>query len=99
MAEFDRMLNNFTVELKTVVAMALGDHVQMLSHWLRAVGDEKPERALKLWMELSEIVLPKMQRMEHTGKNGDVIAIEHSQSDEEVLQKFLDGCVTINPQK
>lgn len=89
LTEIENLLNSFSVELKTVVARALGDNSGELSEWLKDIGRQRPERALKLWIELSEIVLPKMSRMEHTGAGGGSIDVKHSKSDEELLAMFM----------
>jgi hypothetical protein len=42
-----------------------------MSMWIQQIAADNPEKAFKLMLEMSEFVLPKLNRTELTGNNGD----------------------------
>ena len=47
------------------------DNLLNMSQWIQQIAADNPEKAFKLMLEMSEFVLPKLNRTELTGNNGD----------------------------
>ena len=47
----------------------------------KAESQEGAKAALQVYVQLLDFVLPKLQRVEHTGKDGDSLKIEHILND------------------
>ena len=47
------------------------DNLLNMSMWIQLIAADNPEKAFKLMLEMSEFVLPKLNRTELTGNNGD----------------------------
>ena len=47
------------------------DNLTNMSIWIQQIAADNPEKAFKLMLEMSEFVLPKLNRTELTGSNGD----------------------------
>ena len=47
------------------------DNLLNMSMWIQQIAADNPEKAFKLMLEMSEFVLPKLNRTELTGNNGD----------------------------
>ena len=68
--------NKATVEFRATVTALLSDNAPNVAVWLGQVaeghGDAKPDpgRALDLLAKLAEYAAPKLNRTEHTGKDG-----------------------------
>jgi len=43
----------------------------------RIDSENGPKDAFNCYLQLADFVLPKLQRVEHTGKDGDSLSIEH----------------------
>ena len=46
-------------------------NLENMSEWLTRIAETHPERAFKLMLEMSEFIIPKINRTELTGQNGD----------------------------
>lgn len=75
------------------------DNLQNMSLWIQQIAADNPEKAFKLMLEMSEFVLPKLNRTELTGQNGDDLfanlKFEFGPSVKERLNS-LDGIETID---
>ena len=47
------------------------DNLTNMSLWIQRIAADNPEKAFKLMLEMSEFVLPKLNRTELTGSNGE----------------------------
>ena len=47
------------------------DNLLNMSMWIQQIAADNPEKAFKLMLEMSEFVLPKLNRTELTVNNGD----------------------------
>lgn len=74
--------NKATVEFRETVTKLLSDNASNVAVWLAQVaeghGEVKPDpaKALDLMAKLAEYAAPKLNRTEHTGKDGGTI--DHS---------------------
>ena len=71
--------NKSTKEFRETVTQLLSDNAENVALWLHRVaegeGDVKPDpaKALDLLAKLAEYAAPKLNRTEHTGKDGAAI--------------------------
>jgi len=47
------------------------DNLVNMSQWIQQIAADNPEKAFKLMLEMSEFVLPKLNRTELTGSDGE----------------------------
>lgn len=77
--------NKATAKAREAIAMLADGNADRLQGWLDDIAaDEKqgPAVAFKLFMDVLEYHVPKLARIEHTGKNGGPVVIAASPLDE-----------------
>lgn len=80
--------NKVTAEFRQTVQKVLDDNASNVGKWLTMVaegdGENKPDpaKALDLLAKLAEYAAPKLNRTEHTGKDGGPVVIAASPLDE-----------------
>jgi hypothetical protein len=50
--------------------MLIESNLDNLTGWLEKIAEKDPEKAIKIINDLSEYVIPKLARSEHTGSEG-----------------------------
>ena len=92
--------NKNTQEVREAYQNLVEMNLENMSTWLAAVAADSPEKAFDLVIKLSEFVLPKISRMELTGKDGsDVfenLKFEFGPSVSDRMDS-IDGIETIEP--
>jgi hypothetical protein len=68
--------NKVTTDIRRAFERLVEGKLDELSDWLRIVGNEDPEKALKLIISLAEFTVPKLSRTEVTGEEGKAIKTE-----------------------
>lgn len=63
--------NKATAEAREAFKKLLDKNTPQMQKWLDQVAMEDPAKAMDLVLKLAEYVLPKLQRQELTGKDGD----------------------------
>ena len=58
-----------TKDIKEAYKMLLEMNLVNLTDWMQSVANKDPERAIKIMIELSEYVIPKLQRTEVKNEN------------------------------
>lgn len=80
--------NKATIEFRQTVQKVLEDNASNVGKWLSMVaegyGENKPDpaKALDLLSKLAEYAAPKLNRTEHTGKDGGPVVIAATPLDE-----------------
>lgn len=62
--------NKATKDIKEAYQQLIENNLDNLTAWLEKVAAKDPEKAIKIINDLSEYVIPKLARSEHTGKDG-----------------------------
>jgi len=60
--------NKATADVRQAIAEFASANVHRMSEWLDSIDD--PARAMDLYLRAIEYHIPKLQRSEHTGKDG-----------------------------
>jgi hypothetical protein len=68
--------NKTTRDIKEAYKMLIENNLDNLTNWLIQVAKKDPAKAIYIISDLSEYVIPKLARQEHTGKDGDPIQSE-----------------------
>jgi len=63
--------NKNTQLIREAYQMLTENNLENMSMWLAQIAADNPEKAFKLMLELSEYVLPKLNRTEITGAGGE----------------------------
>tara|TARA_R110000772_G_scaffold32192_4_gene79030 strand:- start:654 stop:1034 length:381 start_codon:yes stop_codon:yes gene_type:complete len=63
--------NKNTALIREAYQKLTEDNLLNMSLWIQQIAADNPEKAFKLMLEMSEFVLPKLNRTELTGNNGD----------------------------
>jgi len=63
--------NKNTQQIREAYQMLTEANLENMSLWIQQIAADNPEKAFKLMLEMSEFVLPKLQRTELTGSNGE----------------------------
>ena len=86
--------NKNTNEVRKAYQNLVEMNLENMSTWIQQVAAESPEKAFDLMIKLSEFVLPKLQRTELTGQNGEDLfkdmRFEFGPSVEERLNEFIE---------
>lgn len=80
--------NKATEEGRRAIAEFVDGNAHRLVEWLDRMAAEDPEAAFKAFMSVVEYHIPKLQRSEVTGKDGEAIKHEHDIS--KILEE-IDG--------
>lgn len=62
--------NKVTRDIRESFKNLVENNLDNMTKWLERVALNEPEKALKIVADLSEYILPKLQRTELTGKDG-----------------------------
>lgn len=62
--------NKATRDIKEAYRQLIENNLGNLTTWLKRIAEKDPEKAIKIIAELSEFVVPKLARSEHTGADG-----------------------------
>jgi hypothetical protein len=62
--------NKATRDIKEAYRMLIEQNLDNLTGWLETIAAKDPEKAMKMLSDLSEYVIPKLARSEHTGADG-----------------------------
>jgi hypothetical protein len=68
--------NKATKDIKEAYKLLIENNLENLSGWLQKIAVNNPEKAIYIIADLSEFVIPKLARQEHTGANGEAIKID-----------------------
>lgn len=61
-------------KVREAFAQLLDNNVDKLEEWLHALAKKNPEKALDIWVRISERFVPMLSRTEITGKDGEAFA-------------------------
>ena len=67
--------NRSTTELREAITRIIDANLPNYMKWLEQIAEEDPAKAIALLNSMSEYALPKLQRTEHTGEDGNPIEI------------------------
>lgn len=83
--------NRSTTMAREAIARFVDDNSEKLQSWLEQIAEENPQAAFECFMKVVEYHVPKLNRTEVTGKDGDPMKMEHSmaESDKEIIQRFM----------
>ena len=73
--------NKATKAAREVIQRVLDDNAGNAKTWLQQVAAKDPKGALLCYIALLEFGVPKLQRVELTGKNGGPVQIDPAQAD------------------
>lgn len=59
--------NKANREIREVISSLVNNRADNLPDWLDRIAKDDPARALELYLKMTEYVLPKLSRTEHTG--------------------------------
>jgi len=59
-------VNKATRDIKEAYRQLIEDNLDNLKTWLEKIAEDNPERAIRILSELSEYVIPKLARTDHT---------------------------------
>lgn len=62
--------NKTTKHIREAYQKLTEDNLENMTLWLTRVAEENPERAMDLMLKLSEYIIPKLNRTEVTGQDG-----------------------------
>lgn len=62
--------NKTTRDIKEAYRLLIENNLDNLTGWLEQIAAKDPEKAIKIINDLSEYVIPKLARSEHTGADG-----------------------------
>lgn len=65
--------NKATRDAREAIAAFVEGNVKRLNGWLDQIAKNDPEAAFKAFMSVVEYHIPKLERREHTGKDGEEI--------------------------
>ena len=68
--------NKATKDIKEAYKKLIENNLENLTTWLQKIAVNNPEKAIYIIADLSEFVIPKLARQEHTGKDGEPIKTE-----------------------
>lgn len=63
-------VNQTTKDIKAAYKQLIEDNLDNLTAWLEKIAEKDPEKAIRIISDLSEYVIPKLARSEHTGADG-----------------------------
>ena len=63
--------NKKTQAIREAYQKLTEDNLENMSTWIQQIAADDPAKAMDLMIKLSEYVLPKLQRTEVTGANGE----------------------------
>jgi hypothetical protein len=63
-------LNKTTRDIKEAYRMLIESNLDNLTAWVEKIAEKDPEKAIRILSDLSEYVIPKLARSEHTGSEG-----------------------------
>lgn len=67
--------NKATKDIKEAYRMLIENNLDNLTDWLNQIAKKDPAKAVYILVDLSEFVIPKLARQEHTGDKGKPIEI------------------------
>ena len=62
--------NKATKDIKEAYQQLIENNLDNLTVWLKQIAAKDPEKAIRIISDLSEYVIPKLARREHTGEDG-----------------------------
>lgn len=65
--------NKVTKDIREAYKLLIEANLPNLTKWLERIAMKDPERAIRILADLSEYVIPKLARTEHTGEGGKPI--------------------------
>lgn len=77
-------------DIREAIRLALIDSTKDLQGWLRDVGKDNPARALTIYKELTEFIVPKIQRTDGSKDKVTPIQIVYESIDNYKLRKAED---------
>ena len=61
-------------KVREAFAQLLDNNIDQLEGWLHALAKKNPEKALDIWVRISERFVPMLSRTEITGKDGEAFS-------------------------
>ena len=62
--------NKATRDIKEAYRQLIEKNLDNLTKWIEQIAAKDPEKAIRILADLSEYVVPKLARQEHTGADG-----------------------------
>lgn len=70
--------NKATADVRAAIALIAERNIKKLESWLTRVAEDDPAKAADILLRAIEYHIPKLGRLEHTGKDGDDLTIGFS---------------------
>lgn len=84
--------NKTTGEARQAIAIFVDGNVDRLNGWLDQIAVQNPLAAFNAFMSVVEYHIPKLQRQEVTGKDGEAIEIKNvSENDKTIINQYFEG--------
>lgn len=79
-------LNKSTVLAREAIGRLVDGNASRLNGWLDQIAeDEGPQAAWRCFMDVLEYHVPKLARIEHTGKDGEALTVKLDTGDGKLL--------------
>lgn len=73
--------NKDHADVRATIALIAERKVLELETWLNRVAKRDPDKAMRLYLQMCEFHIPKLQRTEVTGLDGAALSVELSAKD------------------
>ena len=67
--------NKATRDIKEAYRQLIEKNLDNLTKWIEQIAAKDPEKAIRILADLSEYVVPKLARQEHTGEGGKDLTV------------------------
>ena len=84
-------VNKTTANAREAIALFVEGNVERLNGWLDDIAKNSPKDAFNCFMDVVEYHVPKLNKTEHTGKNGKDLIPEQSSlsnADQKILERY-----------
>ena len=79
-----------TSQAREAIAAFVDGNADRLVGWLDQIAETNPKDAFNAFMSVVEYHIPKLQRQELTGKDGDAIETRDvTQADKELIERYI----------
>jgi len=97
-SESDNDENPISDNIRDAIQNMLTDNTINLSTWLTAIGDQDPQKALALFKDFAEYVVPKQQRTDNKADNQQPVVVNFLRSSDLKAQEAKQTeTVTLKP--
>lgn len=77
MARTKGSVNRSSRKVRDAIASFANMNAKNFQSWIARVAEDNPEKAADLYLKAIEYHIPKLQRTEHTGADGEQLTINH----------------------